>query len=107
MLSPNKELYYGDSMNPHFFVPPGIDYKGRLQAMPGIASPKVLVCPCHKIFYLLRMFVGIIILLIGALFLLKNLDIIQGSFWSWFIPIILIAIGLSMIFKRPHRKIEN
>jgi hypothetical protein len=53
------------------------------------------------------MFVGIIILLIGALYLLKNLDIIHGSFWSWFIPILLIAIGLSLILRRPHEKIEK
>jgi len=71
------------------------------------AVPKVLVCSPNKIFYLSRMFVGILILLIGALYLLKNLGVIHGSFWSWFIPIVLIAIGLSMIFRGPRKKREK
>ena len=46
------------------------------------------------------MFVGILLILLGALMLLERLDIITGSIWGYFWPIAVIALGASMLFKR-------
>jgi len=48
---------------------------------------------------------GIIILLIGVLFLLNNLGliVITASVWNIIWPCILIAIGLSLSFGRRYR----
>ena len=45
------------------------------------------------------MFFGFLILLIGVLLLLNRLGIIYGDFWDYFWPVLLVALGLSMIFK--------
>jgi hypothetical protein len=49
------------------------------------------------------MFPGLLIILIGALILLRNLGVIQGGFWSWFWPLALILIGVYIILKRPKK----
>jgi len=49
------------------------------------------------------MFIGLLITLIGALILLRNLDVIQGDFWDWFWPLLLVLIGLFIILKRPGK----
>ncbi|MCX6784757.1 MAG: DUF5668 domain-containing protein [Candidatus Komeilibacteria bacterium] len=41
-----------------------------------------------------------VIIILGVIFLLQNLNILPPGFWSYFWPIILIAIGLSMLSKR-------
>lgn len=43
---------------------------------------------------------GAALVIVGAIFLLKNLDIISGVAWDIVWPIILIVLGLSIIFKR-------
>jgi hypothetical protein len=45
---------------------------------------------------------GIIILVIGLAFLLQNLGLITGNFWNILWPLILIAIGLSLLFRRRY-----
>lgn len=49
------------------------------------------------------MFIGVLLLLVGVLLLLQRFGIICGDFWDWFWPIVVIAIGLSMIFKNLKR----
>jgi len=46
------------------------------------------------------MFFGITILGLGVLFLLRNLGIITEFSWSIIWPILLIAVGLSAMFKK-------
>ncbi|MDD3732173.1 MAG: DUF5668 domain-containing protein [candidate division Zixibacteria bacterium] len=45
------------------------------------------------------MFFGFLLILIGILLMLDKLGIINGDFWDYFWPVILVALGLSMIFK--------
>ncbi len=45
------------------------------------------------------MFFGFLLILIGILLMLNKLGIINGDFWDYFWPAILVALGLSMIFK--------
>ncbi len=45
------------------------------------------------------MFVGILLLLLGAMMLLDRLGIIYGDFWDYFWPAALIALGIHMIIK--------
>lgn len=45
---------------------------------------------------------GLIILIIGILFLLKNLGLISGNLWNIFWPLLLIAIGLGLMLKKRH-----
>ena len=46
------------------------------------------------------MFLGLILLIIGVVFLLKNLGYISEPTWSIIWPAILIVIGLGVILKR-------
>jgi len=46
------------------------------------------------------MFVGLILLVIGAVFLLRNLGYISATSWSIIWPAILIIIGLGVLLKR-------
>ncbi|MCM2271569.1 MAG: DUF5668 domain-containing protein [candidate division Zixibacteria bacterium] len=50
------------------------------------------------------MFVGILLLLMGVLILLGQLDIIEGAWWDYFWPLAIIAVGASMIFKHTKRE---
>jgi hypothetical protein len=45
------------------------------------------------------MFIGILLLLIGLLMLLNRLGIIQGGFWDWLWPVLMIAIGINVLSK--------
>lgn len=46
------------------------------------------------------MFVGFFILALGLLFLLRNLGWIEGPGWDLIWPLLIIAFGAAMIFKR-------
>ena len=50
------------------------------------------------------MFLGVLILLLGVLLLLQQLDIIRGGVWEFFWPAAVIAIGITMIVKCRHPK---
>lgn len=43
------------------------------------------------------MFFGIVLVILGALLLLNEMDIIYWSFWSYIWPILIIAVGVRMI----------
>ncbi len=45
------------------------------------------------------MFFGVLILVIGVVFLLKNLGYIGGSVWDIVWPSIIIIAGLAMVFR--------
>lgn len=46
------------------------------------------------------MFLGLVVFVVGVVFLLQNLGYISGSVWGFVWPIIIIAVGLSMILNR-------
>ena len=46
------------------------------------------------------MFWGFVLILLGILMVAERMGIIYGGVWDYFWPIILIAIGASMIFNR-------
>jgi hypothetical protein len=46
------------------------------------------------------MFIGFVILALGVLFLLKNLGVIYGDLWDYLWPAAIIALGISIIFKK-------
>ena len=46
------------------------------------------------------MFIGILLILLGILMLLTRLDLIPGGVWDYFWPVIVIALGGSIIFRR-------
>ena len=51
------------------------------------------------------MFFGLIILVVGIAFLLKNIDIISGDVWPIIWPSLVVAVGLSILFRRKkHEK---
>jgi phage shock protein PspC (stress-responsive transcriptional regulator) len=45
-----------------------------------------------------RIFLGILLLVIGIIFLLGNLDLFQWWRWSIVLPLLIVAIGLLLIF---------
>ena len=49
------------------------------------------------------MFLGLILLVIGIVYLVKNLGFISGAAWSIIWPIILVVIGLSIVLKRKNQ----
>jgi len=49
------------------------------------------------------MFVGALLVLLGVLMLLERMGIIYGSFWDYFWPACIVAVGLSLIFKAKHK----
>ena len=58
------------------------------------------------------MFVGILLIMLGGFFLLRNLDIIPFWYgWEELWPVLIIAVGLSMIadtiFRKSKRKREE
>jgi hypothetical protein len=53
------------------------------------------------------MIFGILLLIIGLIFLLKNLGIITGEVWGIFWPSLLIALGFYFIFKRSNWRKYN
>lgn len=46
------------------------------------------------------MFIGLLLVILGGLFLFQSLGYISGDVWSKFWPVILIAVGLSMVIGR-------
>jgi len=48
------------------------------------------------------MFIALLLIIIGTLFLLKNLGIVTGNVWDILWPIILIALGFYIALKT-HR----
>ena len=44
--------------------------------------------------------IGAAFIIIGILFLLKNLGLIQGIAWDIVWPIVLIVLGASILFKK-------
>lgn len=42
---------------------------------------------------------GLILVILGVLFLLEEMGIITGSFWGYFWPVILIVVGFSLMDK--------
>jgi predicted membrane protein len=51
-----------------------------------------------------RYFIGIVILVIGLLFLLNNIGILDIGFGSIWLPLLLIVIGLWQVVGRAHRR---
>ncbi len=45
------------------------------------------------------MFIGLLLIILGALLLLDRLGYIYGDIWDYFIPLAIVALGVSMIFK--------
>jgi len=50
------------------------------------------------------MFIGFFLLALGLLFLLRNLNIIDANLSDMIWPILLIAFGASIIFKRKSKQ---
>ena len=50
------------------------------------------------------MFVGIVLLVIGALMVLDKMHIISGSAWDYILPVALIALGIDFLFKHKKKK---
>jgi len=52
------------------------------------------------------MYLGLLLVVLGVLFLLKNLGIIAGNFWNILWPAAIVLVGIAMIFgrKRPMKK---
>lgn len=46
------------------------------------------------------MFVGIFLLALGVLFLLRNGGAIHGETWDLIWPLLIVAFGFSLIFKK-------
>jgi uncharacterized membrane protein HdeD (DUF308 family) len=49
------------------------------------------------------MFIGILLLLMGVLMLMNRFNLLQGNWWSYFWPVAIIALGISLIFKHNRR----
>lgn len=48
------------------------------------------------------MFIPLILIIIGAVFLLQNLGIITSDIWEIIWPSLIIVLGLSMLSKKTH-----
>ncbi len=53
------------------------------------------------------MFWGVVLILAGLLMLLSKLEILDGGFWEYFWPVLLIALGVKVLFDKKSDKIEN
>ena len=49
------------------------------------------------------MFLGLLLILLGILMLLTRLEIIPGGVWDYFWPVLVIALGGSIIFRDKKR----
>jgi hypothetical protein len=51
------------------------------------------------------MFFGVLLIIMGVLMLSDQLGLLHGDMWDYFWPTVIIAIGISMIFKhkRPRK----
>ena len=43
------------------------------------------------------MFFGIVLIILGVLLLFGELGIIHGSFWGYFWPVLVIAVGIRLV----------
>ena len=50
------------------------------------------------------MFVGFFILLLGLFMLLERTGVIDGTFGDFVVPIVLVALGASMVFNHKFKK---
>jgi len=50
------------------------------------------------------MFIGFFILLLGLFMLLERSGVIDGTFGDYVVPIVLVALGASMIFNNKFKK---
>lgn len=50
------------------------------------------------------MFVGVLLLLLGILMLSEKLGYLPGDTWDYFLPIALVALGVSMMFRDRNSK---
>jgi hypothetical protein len=46
------------------------------------------------------MFVGVFLLALGVLFLLRNGGVIHGDAWDLIWPLLIVAFGVSILFKK-------
>jgi len=51
------------------------------------------------------MFFGVLLLILGGLMLLDRLGLLRGDMWDYFWPLVVIAIGVSMIVK--HKRLQK
>jgi Domain of unknown function (DUF5668) len=49
------------------------------------------------------MFVGLLLILMGALMIADRMGYLPGSVWSYFWPAAIILIGLSMLFRKSRK----
>lgn len=47
---------------------------------------------------------GLVLVILGVFFLLKNAGIIDGNFWGYLWPILIIFLGLSVMDKDKKKK---
>lgn len=45
------------------------------------------------------MFFGLLLIIVGVVFLLQNLGIVSGSVWNLIWPLIIMLLGISIILK--------
>ncbi len=50
------------------------------------------------------MFFGVLLLILGGLMLLNQFGLLRGDTWDYFWPVVVIAIGVSLIFKQKQAK---
>ena len=50
------------------------------------------------------MYIGFLLIVVGVLFLLKNLGIVTGGFWDILWPLVVVFVGISMLFGRKARR---
>lgn len=53
------------------------------------------------------MFVGTLLVLMGILMFLEKMGIIYGSVWDYFVPVAIIAVGLSIISERRRKRFKG
>ena len=46
------------------------------------------------------MFVGLLLLILGLLMFLDRLGYIPGDWWDYFLPLAIMALGISMVLQR-------
>lgn len=49
------------------------------------------------------MWIGIFLVVLGAVILLQHMGIIHGSIWGYVWPVVLIAVGISFISRHSKR----
>lgn len=51
------------------------------------------------------MYIGLVLIVLGVLFLLKNLGVLAGNFWDVLWPLVIVVVGISMLFgRKKHHK---